>query len=281
MPRQKAQGSNSLRPRSDAARPSDALFIASLEKGLRVLYAFRDRPRSLSLTEIAAATGMGVSAAQRFVHTWQKLGYLRKDPHSRRYTLAPKLLDFSFMYQRTSGLAEIAMPHLMALGDDCQETVNLMEPDGPDLLYVVRLPRHEIRYPSGIVGARVPAFSTSGGRAILAYLPAGEVERILDSSDLTPRTPLTATDRQTIRTRIAEARRLGYAVVDQEGLIGEISVAAPILDYTGRPIAAVSMPVPTTRWSVEQVHERLAPRVLATARTISRACGSGRAFHES
>jgi IclR family transcriptional regulator, pca regulon regulatory protein len=108
-----------------------------------------------------------------------------------------------------------------------------------------------------------------------------EAEHLLDRSDLTPRTPLTVTDRHLILERLAEARRLGYAVVDQEGLLGEISVAAPVLDYTGRPIASVSIPVPTTRWSVAQVHERLAPRVVATARTISRACGSGRAFHES
>jgi IclR family transcriptional regulator, pca regulon regulatory protein len=281
MPRPKAQDATRRPRRAETARPADTLFIASLEKALRVLYAFRDRPRSLSLTDIAAATGLGMSAAQRFVHTWQTLGYLRKDPRSRRYALAPKLLDFSFMYQRASGLAEIAMPHLIILGDECQETVNLMEPDGPDLLYVVRLPRHEIRYPSAVMGARVPAFCTSGGRAILAHVSDEEVELILDLSDLTPRTPLTATNRQLIRARIAEARRLGYAVVDQEGLLGEISVAAPILDDVGRPIAAVSIPVPTTRWSVEQVHEQLAPRVLATARTISRACGSGKAFHES
>jgi IclR family pca regulon transcriptional regulator len=281
MPRPKAQDSTRRPRRVEAARPADALFIASLEKALRVLYTFRDRPRLLSLTDIAAATGLGMSATQRFVHTWQTLGYLRKDPRSRRYALAPKLLDFSFMYQRASGLAEIAMPHLIGLGDDCQETVNLMEPDGPDLLYVVRLSRHETRYPSAVMGARVPAFCTSGGRAILAHVPDEEVEHILDLSDLTPRTPLTATNRQLIRARIAEARRLGYAVVDQEGLMGEISVAAPILDDVGRPIAAVSIPVPTTRWSVEQVHEQLAPRVLATARTISRACGSDKAFHES
>src|SRR5262245_40911970 len=103
MPRPKARDSTRRPRRAEAARPADALFIASLEKALRVLYAFRDRPRSLSLTDIAAATGLGMSAAQRFVHTWQTLGYLRKDPRSRRYALAPKLLDFSFMYQRASG----------------------------------------------------------------------------------------------------------------------------------------------------------------------------------
>src|SRR5262245_2729419 len=122
MPRRKVQNAEMLGRESEAARPADPLFIASLEKGLRVLYAFKDHPRSLGLTEIAEATGLGVSAAQRFVHTWQALGYLRKDPRSRRYTLAPKLLDFSFMYQRASGLAEIAMPHLIILGDECQET---------------------------------------------------------------------------------------------------------------------------------------------------------------
>ena len=182
MPRRKAPIAPASRGHEDGPPSANPLFITSLEKGLRVLYAFQNLHRALGLTEIAAVTGLSVSAVQRFVHTWQALGYLRKEPGSRRYTLAPRLLDFSCMYQQTSGLVAVAMPHLIALSEQCQETVNLLEPDGTDLLYVARLPRHEIRYPAGVIGARIPAFCTSGGRAILAYLPEAAVRRLLDDA---------------------------------------------------------------------------------------------------
>ncbi len=266
---------------SEPTRASDPLFVQSIEKGLRVIYAFGSENRALGLTEIAAATGLGNSAAQRFLHTWQKLGYLKREPHSRRYVLGPKLLDFSFVYQRSSGLVEIAMPHLIALADTCKETIHLLELDASDVLYIVRLPRHEQRYSAGVVGARVPAFCTSSGRAILAYRPQEETDSILQVSDLTQRTPHTLTDRKAIIERLSEIRRLGYSIVDQEVLVGEISVAAPILDYAGKAIAAVSIPVSTARWSVKSVQKTLAPHLLETARAISRACGGLVAFQGS
>lgn len=281
MPRSQKPIETQSTTQPESARASDPLFVRSIEKGLRVLYAFGSEYRVLGLTEIAAATGFGMSAAQRFVHTWQTLGYLKRDPHSRRYILAPKLLDFSFMYQRSSGLVEIAMPHLVTLGNTCQENINMMELDATDVLYIVRLPRQEIRYPAGIVGARVPAFCTSAGRIILAHLPQEDARDIIQATDLTPRTPYTLTDSRAILEHLVEVRQLGYSIVDQEGLVGEISVAAPILDYAGTAIAAVSVPVSTTRWSVKSVQETLAPHVLETARAISRACGGLAAFYGS
>jgi len=281
MPRSQKPTETPSTTQPESARASDPLFVRSIEKGLRVLYAFGSEYRALGLTEIAAATGLGMSAVQRFVHTWQTLGYLKRDPHSRRYILAPKLLDFSFMYQRSSGLVEIAMPHLVTLGNTCQENINMMELDATDVLYIVRLPRQEIRYPAGIVGARVPAFCTSAGRIILAHLPQEDARDIIQATDLTPRTPYTLTDSRAILEHLVEVRQLGYSIVDQEGLVGEISVAAPILDYAGTAIAAVSVPVSTTRWSVKSVQETLAPHVLETARAISRACGGLAAFYGS
>ena len=281
MPRSQKPVDNQSTTQPEPTRASDPLFVQSIEKALRVLYAFGSEHRALGLTDIAGATGFGMSAAQRFVHTWQRLGYLKRDPHSRRYTLAPKLLDFSFMYQRCSGLVEIAMPHLVTLGNTCQENINMMELDGTDVLYTVRLPRQEIRYPAGIVGARVPAFCTGAGRVILAHLPQEDAQDIIQATDLVPRTPYTLTDSRAILEQLVEVRQLGYSIVDQEGLVGEISVAAPILDYAGTAIAAVSVPVSTTRRSVKSVQETLAPHVLETARAISRACGGLTAFSGS
>lgn len=278
MPRTQKPANNPSSAPPGKARAADPLFVQSIEKGLRVLYAFGLEHRALGLKEIAAATGFGMSAAQRFVHTWLELGYLKRDPHSRRYTLTAKLLDFSFMYQRASGLVEIAMPHLVALSNACQENINMMELDGTDVLYTVRLPRQAIRYSAGIIGARIPAFCTSAGRVIMAHLPQQDAQDILQATDLTPRTPQTLTDSRAILQQLVEVRQFGYSIVNQEVIMGEISVAAPILDYAGSAIAAVSVPVSTRHWSVKSVQETLVPHILETTRAISRACGGLAAF---
>jgi DNA-binding IclR family transcriptional regulator len=255
--------------------------VNSVEKALGVLYAFGETRRALGLTEIAERSGLSMGAAQRFTHTFQVLGLLSKDPKSRRYRLTPRLLDLSLLYQRASGLAEIATPHLVRLGEESEETVQLVERDGAEVVYVTRLPRRQVRNPAAVVGARMPAFCTSSGRAMLARLPEQEAAALLAASDLKPLTPRTATDPAALMAQLALARHHGYSIIDRECWMSEISVAAPILDYSGTPVAAVGIPLSARRWSAAEVEESLAPLVCETARAISRALGAAEAFAES
>ena len=273
-----AQRTTSRVPPTPPDGGRDALYVASLEKGLRVLRAFGAGDAWLGLREIAAQTGLHMSAVQRFAHTLHRLGYLIKDQRTRRYRLAPKVLDFAFFYLRALALPEIAMPQMIALGDECDETVNLSQLDGADTICIVRIPRRGVRMRAAVIGARRPAFCTSAGRAMLARLPEEDARRMVEAADRTALTPKTLVRTPAIMERLAHARDAGYSIVDEELLGGEISIAAPVLDASGRAIAAVNIPVPTTRWSVEAVRDRLAPPLLDTARAISRAMGSAAAF---
>ncbi len=263
-------------PQVDAR--GDPLFVNSVAKAFRVFYAFGEQRPSLGLSEIARASGLGVSATQRFVHTLHRLGYLRKDERTRRYRLGVKLLDLSFLYQRSNALAEIAIYDLVRLVESTQESVHMVERDGAEVVYVARLPRRQVRFAPGVTGTRMPAFCTCGGRAMLSALPDGEAMALIRQSELRPLTPQTLTDPAAILERVREARRLGYAFVDGECLIGEMAVAAPVFDYAGVAVAAVGIAVPTARRTAEEVRERLAPLVMETARSISRALGDLRAF---
>jgi DNA-binding IclR family transcriptional regulator len=288
---QPAQSPPARRPRSKTrprrreppARPDRAgdgglLFVNSVAKAMRVLYAFGDQRPSLGLSEIARATGMGMSAAQRFVHTLHSLGYLLKDPQTRRYRLGVRLLDFAFLYQRSNALSEIAIRHLVALSERCGETVQMVERDGRDVVYIARLPRQEVRYPSGVIGTRMPAFCTGSGRAILSALPEEEAAALIAASDRRALTAHTLTEPAAIIERLREARTLGYALVDRECLIEEMALAAPVFDYAGAPAAAVGVGLSVETWTPAAARAELAPLVIATARAISRALGDARAF---
>lgn len=271
-------------PRAPAAeRPGGGedgglLFVNSVAKALRVLYAFGEQRQSLGLSEIARATGMGISAAQRFVHTLHSLGYLLKDPQTRRYRLGVRLLDFAFLYQRSNALSEIAIRHLVSLSERSGETVQMVERDGSDVVYIARLPRRQVRYPSGVIGTRMPAFCTGSGRAILSALPEEEAAALLAASDRRALTAHTLTDADAILAQLREARALGYALVDRECLVDEMALAAPVYDYAGVPAAAVGVGVPVSRWTAAAARSELAPLVIDTARAISRALGDVRAF---
>jgi len=248
----------------------DRLFVGSLDKALRVLEAFDGDRRDLGITEIAVATGMTKSAAQRFVHSLTRLGLLQRDPETRRYSPGRRLLDLGFLYLRHDSLAELAAPFLIDASERCGERVNLSEFDGHDIVYVFRVPTRMMAYVNSVVGRRLPAFCTSGGRIALAALPEEEARRIVETSDRQPLTPETITDVEAVMERIAEARRLGYAFSAGEILVGELAIAAAVFDNRGRPAGAVHISVSAAQWSEETVRRQLGPLVLETARAISR-----------
>lgn len=252
-----------------AAGRADPLFVASLEKGLRVLAAFDEEHASLGLREIAARTGLDKSAAQRFSHTLHRLGYLEKDPLTRRFRPAIRLMEMAFSYQRHNRLAEVAMPRLIEAARAHRITINLAEPDGADIIYTIRIPHQEAPYIATVPGRRVPAWATSAGRAIMANMPDQEVEAIIAASDLRAYTAKTLTDAADLRRAVAEARRDGFASTVEQLMRHEMALAAPVLNHAGRAIGAVQIPVYMSRWTEERMRQELGPVAMETARAIS------------
>ena len=105
------------------------LFVA-LARGVSVLRAFSEGRPAMTLPELAEATGLSKSSVQRFTHTLWTLGYLRKDPASKKFSLGPWSLELGMKYVQTSPLVLGGNPFLHSLNRNCQETCSLAEPDG-------------------------------------------------------------------------------------------------------------------------------------------------------
>ncbi len=254
---------------SAAPDPTDRLFVGSIGKCFRVLETLGAHGAPMTLTALAAAAGLDRSATQRITHTLGVLGYLRQHPESRAWSLGTRLIEFGHAVLSTDGLREVALPHLDALNRRCGETVNLMELEGHEIVYVARFPsRHAVSVDLH-VGSRLPAFCTAAGRAILARLREDEVRAVLSAAPRTPMTERTVTALPALSKLLSKARADGYSVNDQEAFAGDLSVAAAILDRADRPIGAINIAVPTPRWHRRALERELAPLVVATARAIA------------
>jgi DNA-binding IclR family transcriptional regulator len=264
-------GAAPVHPRTagDVGQRGDALFVGSLEKGLRVLNAFLMGEPHLGLSDICRLTKLDKSAAQRFAHTLMVLGYLEKDPRTRQYRPSTRMLDWSVAYMRSDPLIQVAGPHLVELHEQTRQAVNLSRLVDTDVSYVVRIPARRGRLLSPIVGERVPAFCTASGRAILSGRPDDEVAAILDRSHMVPFTERTICDRSEILARIAAARRVGYTIAEEECLPGELTIAAPILNAEGRSIGGVNMSMTTRDWTPKRMRSELAPALLRTVTILS------------
>jgi len=257
-----------LRDAKEAERST--LFVGSVEKAFEVLHAFDGPRRYMTMADIARAAGLDRSATQRLVFTLEALGYLQRIAGTRNYGLTAKVLHFSYNYLRSNELIEKAGPYLLEISRDIGETTNLHELHGTDVVFVARFPGRHLINTDIVVGSRLPAFFTASGTAILSRLSEEEQRDVLSRTRLEPMTPFTLTDRDALLNRIRETAERGYAVVTNETVLGDISVAAAITDEYGHAVAAINISVPTTRWTSERVEAELAQHVQVAATSISR-----------
>jgi len=264
--------SPSSRTRTAAGRAgpeADRLFVLSVGKCFQVLECLNAAQRPLTLTELVQLSGLEKSAVQRFAHTLRQLGYLRQHPQTRAYSLSSRMLEFGHTVLATDSVKEVADPHLLRLNQRCHETVNLMKLEGRDIVYVSRYPSVHPVSVNLHVGSRLPAFCTAAGRAILAFMPADQAQAILKG----PREPMTqhtVTALDALGAILEQVRRDGFVINDQEAFIGDISLAAPVVNADREVLGAINIAVPSPRWTVERTREELAPLVLDCARAISR-----------
>ncbi len=249
----------------------------SLERGLAILSAFdSDRPL-IGVSELSRELELSRSTAHRYIATLAQLGYLQQDPDSKRYRLGPKVLDLGFSAINSMDVREISAPHLRRLSDETGHTVNLAILDGTDVVYIERCRtaqpgQREIDL-NLHVGARLPAYCTAMGKAILAFLPEERREEIIARIEFTPRGPNTITEPRAFREELERIRIAGISVNDEELAYGLRSIAAPIHAHSGEVLAALNLAVHRTMVSMDELIARFGPAVTQTATDISLGMG--------
>jgi IclR family pca regulon transcriptional regulator len=246
------------------------LFVGSIAKCFQVLETLNKAGQPVGLLELAELSKLDRSSVQRITHTLRTLGYLKQDPANRAFGLSGRLLEFSHTILAYNRVREAANPHMERLSRRTGETVNLIELVGEDIVYVARFPSQHAVSVDIHIGSRLPAFCTAAGRAVLSRYSEDEIRVRIGVKQRKAWTEHTVTDTPSLLALISKARFDGYAVNDQETFIGDISIAAPLTDASGRPVAAVNIAAPVPRWTVEQAEKELAPHLLSTVAKINR-----------
>jgi IclR family pca regulon transcriptional regulator len=246
------------------------LFVGSTEKAFQVLHAFDGPQRQMPLSMIAKLADLDRSATQRLVHTLETLGYIRRVHNSRNYALTSKLMQFGYNYLRGNELVGKASPYLLDASKTVGETINLHELDGTDIVYLARFPGQHIINVDIMVGSRLPAVLTASGTAILSRCQPDILDSVVRAG-IRPLTGQSVVDPAKLRKRIKAAREQGYAIITNETVLGDISVASCVVDEHGHAIAGISISVPTTRWTLKRAESELVKHVQLLAASLSSA----------
>jgi DNA-binding IclR family transcriptional regulator len=252
-----------VEPTSTAAAVSG---IQSVARALTILELFSDSRPALTAVEIGELTGLNRATAYRFCQALLGLGYL-EDAGQRRFRPGLKTVSLAQAALGARGLSDLAAPVLARLQRATGEAVNMAQLDGTDVVYVARLLADHLITLRLTVGSRLPAYATSLGRAIMAFLPPEETEAILDRTEIRALTEFTITDKRKLKADLKLIREQGFAINDQGLSLGLRGVAAPVFGRGGRPIAAINVSIPHPVPDGALVDE-FAPRVIEAAAEI-------------
>ena len=227
------------------------------------------------VSQLSRTTGYPKSTVHRLLTDMTEFGVVRQVDDGQ-YEIGILLFELGSRARMGFDLRVIAMPHLQHLRDETGETAHLgvradetlHDIDGA-VIYIEKVESAQAIRMSSEMGRRNPLYCTSLGKVLLAFSEQELVERFLSEAVLLPRTPNTITDRRRLRAELAQVKRQGFAVDDEELELGLRCIAVPVL-AKGRVVAAVSIAGPTTRVHADSI-SRLAGAVTEAAARISRA----------
>lgn len=243
-------------------------LVGSVQRAVDILDLFGEGCPELGTTEIAQALGLHKSTVSTLVATLAANGYLEQNSATRKYLLGLKILERSAVLLARMDIRRVAHPFLDQLRDWRGESVNMGIRDGDVVVYIDQLPGTHATALREEVGKRAPLHSTALGKALIAWLPATELQAIIADYDLTPRTPRTIVSQSDFLEELEKTRERGYAMDDEEHEAGGRCIGAPVFDRGGRPVAAVSQSAPLPRVPLDQVPV-VAEMVRNTAKAIS------------
>jgi IclR family transcriptional regulator, pca regulon regulatory protein len=246
----------------------DPNFMTSLARGLVVIQAFTQQSPQMTISQLSVKTGFSRAAVRRCLYTLTKLGFAGAEDGSR-YSLRPRMLTLSHTYTASNTLATAAQPILERMSAALRESFSVATLDGEDIVYIARTQVNRVMAVDLHIGSRLPAYCTSMGRVLLAYLPIEQLENYLANVDLIPHTTRTVSSVEKLRLALRNVRRNGYALVDQEYEVGLRSLAVPVYASSGRVVATVNLSGNAPRLSVLEMQNRFLTPLRNAANELS------------
>lgn len=251
---------------------SNGQTVAGIERAIDVLMLFTaEGVRDLGVTEIANELGLSKAVVHRVLASFKSADMVELDEETRRYRLGVRALRIGMAYLDGVEILDVARERLERLVEQTQETATLSVRSGQRRVYVAQATPHRDIKMVVQIGSAHPLHAGASSKAILAFMPQEYQDAYLARGELEKMTDRTIVSLAALREDLAGIRERGYSTSLGERQVGAGSVAAPVLDHTGVPVAALSVCGPVERFSAEA--ELCAERLLEVTSDLSRRIG--------
>ncbi len=246
--------------------------MSALDRGLVLLETLAEAERPVSLTEVAARTGIPIPSAHRLLQVLVRRGYAsRQEPHL--YASGLRVLALAGRMRLTLDYARIARPWMFELQRALPETVHFAILRGHHAVYVEKLEGRRAYQMGSVIGMPLDLHVTAIGKCILAFLPPESRDHLLGYGALPRHTPQTITTPEALVRELSLVRARGYAIDDEEDEEDVRCVGAPVFDSRGEVIGGISLSAPAFALNANDAHA-LAPSVIKAANGVSHDLGA-------
>ncbi|AGT08896.1 IclR family transcriptional regulator [Paracoccus aminophilus] len=243
----------------------------AVDRAAKILQVIADSGKPVPLTAIAKAAGLGQPTTSRYLASLCSHGFLERDSDGR-YLLGIHLYLLGQKAIEQRDLRRFAAPQLEALHKKYNETISLALVVQNELVVVDCLEASHALRQGGTVGTKNDWHTSSLGKSILAHLPAARTDALVGAAPYLAYTAHTLKDGAALHADLARVRTTGYAVDDEETVLGGRCIGAAILDADGTPAGAISVSGPTSRVTEAAVAE-IGRTVAEAAARVSAALG--------
>jgi IclR family KDG regulon transcriptional repressor len=252
-------------------KDSQEYNVRAVERALQILSCFDDEHPERGVSEIALEVGLHKATAHRIMTTLLNYDYLERTGVEQKYRLGVHLADLGCKVIRRMDVRHEALPYMTQIVDQWDETCDLGLFDQGQVFYIEVIRGSHTLTIAAAVGQRLPAHCTASGKLFLAHLPPDELDALL-SQPLAAYTDKTITEPDMLRQQLEAIRQQGYGCDDEEFEAGIRAVSAPIRNHEGNVVAAMSVPGPTSRMTLDRVAE-IAEALKGAAQAVSRRLG--------
>jgi DNA-binding IclR family transcriptional regulator len=235
--------------------------VESVDNALRILQILRDSGQ-VRVSDVAAELGIARSTAHRLLAmlVYRDFAVQAED---RTYRPGPAIAAEPLRGEPAQRLRQVMRPHMEALCDQVAETINLVVRLGTQTRFLHTVESAHVLRVGGRQGAILPAWKTSGGKALLAELPDAQLTALLRGPGGRPPEGMTAAERRSLVGQLRRVRERGYAENIEESESGVCAIGVCVRDKAGDPVAALSVSAPSVRYTPDR--SRVFLRELRTA----------------
>lgn len=246
-------------------------FVSSLAKGLRIMELLA-ASGEMSASQMASQLSTSRAVSHRFLSTLRDLGYVEKT-EAGRFRLTFKIVELGMHKLDSFEIRVTAHPFMQELALAFGETVNLGHWDNGSIVHLDKINSTEILRLDVGMGALAPAYCTGLGKAMLAFMSERLRNAYITSVEMVAMSPNTITTAERLTTELEKIRQRGYAIDNEELSLGLRCVAAPVFDYTGTAVYALSVSGPSLRMT-EAKMDAIKAKLLPICRQLSRQIGA-------